>query len=113
MAGFVGEQFAMPEAVESLRAVNKDQSRGHMEVVSACDALNLVGILTPGERVPAILGNKAVFRDGVPVASLENGKVVDRSGADQAVLVQAYALLRRSPVETQTEPYRRVAARAI
>ena len=86
VAGFVGEQFAMPEAVESLRAVNKDQSRGHMEVVSACDPLNLVGILTPGERVPAILGNKAVFRDGVPVASLENGKVVDRSGADQAVL---------------------------
>ena len=101
VAGFVGEQFAMPEAVELLRAVNKDQSRGHMEVVSACDPLNVVGILTPGERVPAMLGNKAVFRDGVPVASLENGKVVDRSGGDQAVLAQAYALLRRSPVETQ------------
>ena len=48
-----------------------------------------------------MLGNKAVFRDGVPVASLENGKVVDRSGGDQAVLAQAYALLRRSPGETQ------------
>lgn len=113
VAGFVGEQFAMPEAVESLRTVNKDQSRGQMEAVSACDPLNLVGILTPGERVPAMLGNKAVFRDGVPVASLENGKVVDRSGADRVVLAQAYALLRRSPVETQTEPSRRVAARAL
>ena len=84
-----------------------------MEAVSACDPLNLVGILTPGERVPAMQGNKAVFRDGVPVASLENGKVVDRSGADQAVLAQAYALKRLSPVETQTEPTRRLAARAL
>ena len=53
-----------------------------MEVVSACDPLNLVGIATPGERVPSLPGNRVVFRDGVPVASLEKGIVVNRSNAD-------------------------------
>ena len=112
VAGFVGEQFAMPEAVESLRSVNKDQSRGRMQVVSACDPLNVVGILTPGDKVPATLGNKAVFKDGVPVASLENGKVVDRTGVDKSDLTQAYALLRHTPIETQGKPSR-LAARAL
>ena len=109
VSGFVGEQFAMPEAVESLRTVNKDHSRGRMQVISACDPLNVVGIITPGERVPAMLGNKAVFKDGVPLASLENGKVIDRSGADKADLAQAYGLLRRSLAETQTKTPRELA----
>ena len=109
VAGFVGEQFAMPEAIESLRSVNKDQSRGRMQVISACDPLNVVGILTPGDRVPATLGNKAVFKDGVPVASLENGKLVDRTGADKSDLAQAYALLRHPFVESQGKAYRAVA----
>jgi ATP-dependent Lhr-like helicase len=113
VAGFVGEQFAMPEAIEALRKVNKDQNRGHMQVISACDPLNVVGILTPGDRVPAVLGNKAVFKDGVPVASLESGKVIDRSGTDKSDLAQAYALLRSSPVEPKTSQVRRVAARAL
>ena len=109
VAGFVGEQFAMPEAIESLRSVNKDQSRGRMQVISACDPLNVVGILTPGDRVPATLGNKAVFKDGVPVASLENGKLVDRTGADKSNLAQAYALLRHPFVESQGKAYRAAA----
>ena len=112
MAGFVGEQFAMPEAIESLRTVNKDQSRGRMQVISACDPLNLVGILTPGHRVPATLGNKVVFKDGVPVASLENGKVVDRTGTGKSDLDQAYALLRQTSVASQWKPSR-ITARAL
>ena len=96
VAGFVGEQFALPEAVGVLRDVSKSQLQGQMEVVSACDPLNVVGILTPGERVPAILGNRVVFRDGVPLASLENGNVVNRSGADETTLAEAYSLLQPS-----------------
>ena len=69
----------------------------------------MVGILTPGDRVPATLGNKAVFKDGVPVASLENGKLVDRTGADKSDLAQAYALLRRPFVESHGKAYRAVA----
>ncbi|HVU51015.1 MAG TPA: DEAD/DEAH box helicase [Polyangia bacterium] len=65
-AGFIGEQFAAPEAVEALRAARKEARRGEIVRLSACDPLNLVGILTPGPRVPATLSNTVVFVDGVP-----------------------------------------------
>ena len=101
VSGFVGEQFALPEAVEMLRKVNRTESTGQMIAVSACDPLNLVGILTPGERVPALLGNQVVFRDGVPVASWEAGALVNRCSAGPATLAKAAALLRRSPIEKE------------
>ena len=65
--GFLGEQFALPVAVESLRATRKMPLTGEMIVLSAADPLNLVGILLPGERVPAISGRTVTFRDGVAV----------------------------------------------
>ena len=101
VSGFVGEQFALSEAVEMLRRVSRTGPTGHMIAVSACDPLNLVGILTPGERVPALLGNQVVFRDGVPVASWETGSLVNRASADQDTLARASALLRRSPIEKE------------
>ena len=63
--GFLGEQFALPVAVESLRATRKLPHTGETIVLSAADPLNLVGILVPGERVPAISGKTVAFRDGV------------------------------------------------
>jgi len=63
--GFLGEQFALPVAVESLRATRKMQPTGEAITLSAADPLNLVGILVPGERVPAISGRIVTFRDGV------------------------------------------------
>ena len=66
VAGFVGEQFAAPEALESLRAIRREATSGEMVRISACDPLNLVGIITPGPRVPATLANSVLFRDGVP-----------------------------------------------
>ena len=101
VSGFVGEQFALPEAVETLRKVNRTEPTGNMIAVSACDPLNLVGILTPGERVPALLGNQVVFCDGVPIASWETGSLVNRCSADPATLAKASALLRRSPIEKE------------
>jgi ATP-dependent helicase Lhr and Lhr-like helicase len=65
--GFLGEQFALPVAVESLRATRKLPPTGETITLSAADPLNLVGILVPGERVPAISGRTVSFRDGVPV----------------------------------------------
>ncbi len=65
--GFLGEQFALPVAVESLRATRKMPLTGETIVLSAADPLNLVGILLPGERVPAISGRTVTFRDGVAV----------------------------------------------
>jgi ATP-dependent Lhr-like helicase len=65
--GFLGEQFALPVAVESLRAEARRPERGETVVVAAADPLNLVGVLVPGERVPAVTGRSVTYRDGVPV----------------------------------------------
>ncbi len=65
--GFLGEQFALPVAVESLRATRKLPPSGETVTLSAADPLNLVGILVPGERIPAISGRTVSFRDGVPI----------------------------------------------
>jgi ATP-dependent Lhr-like helicase len=67
VAGFTGEQFAAPEAVDALRAARRAPREGAERIeVSAADPLNLVGVLTPGARVPAVLGNRVAFVDGVP-----------------------------------------------
>jgi ATP-dependent Lhr-like helicase len=69
--GFLGEQFALPVAVESVRAMRKLDAVTGTITLSAADPLNLVGILVPGERVPAISGNSVSFRDGAGVAVSE------------------------------------------
>ena len=63
---FSGEQFALPEAVEALRAVRKLPKEGERVSLSACDPLNLAGILTPGARIPAQPQNRVTYLDGVP-----------------------------------------------
>ena len=83
VTGFVGEQFALPESVEMLRTLRRAGPDGRRIVVSACDPLNLAGVLTPGPRVPALLGNRVVFRDGVPVASLQGRKLHFHSDVDE------------------------------
>ncbi|MGC2820374.1 MAG: DEAD/DEAH box helicase, partial [Candidatus Sulfotelmatobacter sp.] len=66
--GFLGEQFALPVAVESVRAMRKLDSAQGTITLSAADPLNLVGILVPGDRVPAISGNSVTYRDGTAVS---------------------------------------------
>jgi ATP-dependent Lhr-like helicase len=56
VSGFVGEQFARPEAVELLREIRRDQNVGEAPNVSAADPLNLAGIITPGPRVSPLSG---------------------------------------------------------
>jgi ATP-dependent Lhr-like helicase len=56
VSGFIGEQFALPVAVESLRASRRAPAPPVSVTLSAADPLNLVGILVPGERVPALSG---------------------------------------------------------
>ena len=65
--GFLGEQFALPIAVESLRATRRLPGTAEVVTISAADPLNLVGIIVPGERVPAISGRSVSYRDGVAV----------------------------------------------
>jgi len=71
VGGLLGEQFALPVAVESLRAARKVPPGGETITLSAADPLNLVGILVPGERVPAISGRTVSFRDGVATSPPE------------------------------------------
>ena len=63
--GFLGEQFALPVAVESVRAMRNMPLSGAVIALSAADPLNLVGILVPGERVPAISGRTVSYHDAV------------------------------------------------
>jgi ATP-dependent Lhr-like helicase len=67
--GFLGEQFALPVAVESVRATRNQPLNGETMTLSAADPLNLVGILVPGERVPAISGRTVSYRDGTAVVA--------------------------------------------
>jgi ATP-dependent Lhr-like helicase len=67
VAGPTGEQFALPEAVEALRAVRRAGPERDPVVVAAADPLNLVGLLLPGSKVPPSSGQAIVYRDGAPV----------------------------------------------
>jgi len=67
--GFLGEQFALPVAVESVRAMRGLPLSGETMTLSAADPLNLIGIVVPGERVPAISGRTVSYRDGVAVSA--------------------------------------------
>jgi ATP-dependent helicase Lhr and Lhr-like helicase len=67
VSGFMGEQFALPMAVESLRAMRKIEPSGETVTISAADPLNLVGILLPGDRVSTVSGKTVTLQDGVPL----------------------------------------------
>ena len=96
--GSTGEQFAMPEAVEALKTVRKSEPSGDLWRVSACDPLNVAGILTFGPRVPAAAANQLLFRDGVILASMESGRFVRRADFDEPTLEAVRsAFLKRAP----------------
>src|SRR5207244_3730527 len=75
VAGFGGEQFAAADAVGRLRAVRKLEKGEELVALSGADPLNLVGILTPDARVPALAANRVLLRDGIAIAAVEGGKL--------------------------------------
>jgi ATP-dependent Lhr-like helicase len=79
VTGFVGEQFALPEALDELRGARNPGPVPDVCRVAATDPCNLVGVLSPGPRVPAIVGNMVLYVDGHAVASLEAGQIVQRA----------------------------------
>jgi ATP-dependent Lhr-like helicase len=85
IAGFVGEQFALPEAVDTLRAVRRAPQEAEPVLVAAADPLNLVGILTPGARVSPFSNQVIAYRNGVPVEVGELGAVMSRLQRPHAV----------------------------
>ena len=62
VSGFRGEQFALPEAAESLRAAGKQNLRGGVKIAGA-DPMNLIGVLVVGERPSAVPGRSFVLTD--------------------------------------------------
>jgi ATP-dependent Lhr-like helicase len=74
VAGFSGEQYAMPEAIGLLRDVRRKPYTQQDVSLSAADPLNLVGILSPGTRLPSLTGNRVLYRDGMPLALLIGGE---------------------------------------
>ena len=72
VSGLLGEQFALPIAVDSLRAMRSEAATGQVVTVSAADPLNLAGIVVPGEKVPAISGRFVPFRDGVAIEPISS-----------------------------------------
>ncbi|MDQ6922850.1 MAG: DEAD/DEAH box helicase, partial [Pseudomonadota bacterium] len=75
VAGASGEQFALPEAVAMLRDTRRAASTGALVSVSGADPLNLVGVIAPGTKVPALLNNRVLYRDGVAIATLIAGEI--------------------------------------
>lgn len=96
IAGFSGEQFALPEAVGLLRDARRKPYDGQMLSLSAGDPLNLVGILTPGAKLPSLTGNRVLYRDGLPLAVYAGGDVTFLEQVDEKEQWQVRsALLRR------------------
>src|SRR6202040_2275582 len=75
VAGFSGEQFALPDAIGMLREIRRHPDADTWLAVSGSDPLNLAGILTPGPKITSRAGNRVLYRDGVPTASLSVGEV--------------------------------------
>jgi len=75
VAGFSGEQYAAPEAVTLLREARRRPPTQQHIAVSGADPLNLIGILTPGARLPSLTGNRLLYVDGLPIATFAAGEV--------------------------------------
>ena len=75
VAGFSGEQYAAPEAVTPLREARHRRDSGQYVSLSGADPLNLLGILTPGARLPSLAGNRLLYLEGVPIATYAAGEV--------------------------------------
>jgi ATP-dependent Lhr-like helicase len=99
VSGFSGEQFALPEAIGMLRATRRHPTADQWVSVSGADPLNLVGILTPGPRLPALAGNRLLYRDGIPTAVLIADDIQFLEALDDAKEWTAQKELLRGPVQ--------------
>ena len=101
VAGFTGEQYALPEAVETLRRVRRASPNGAVLTVSAADPLNVTGFITLGDRLPATASTRIAFRDGVPIATQSGNRRIeflDPLAAEQEWEVRNALLRKRIPV---------------
>ena len=95
VAGVAGEQFALPEAVGALRKIRRRGENDALIAVSAVDPVNLMGVLLPGERIAAKLGNRILLRGGLPVAVQSGDELREVEALDPELAWQAKTLLAR------------------
>ena len=76
VSGFAGEQFALPEALDALRALRRQSPEGRLIRISASDPLNLIGIIVPGERVRPHPETFLFFQDGKPVEDPKTAEAI-------------------------------------
>ena len=105
VAGISGEQFALPEAVGMLRSIRRQGPQDSLVSVSAADPLNVVGIITPGNRITSHTSNRVLYQDGAPVASLESGDTKFLVELSRATEWKAKAALVRKATLPQLRPY--------
>ncbi len=77
--GVWGEQYALGEAVTLLRSIRRKEKQGALVAISAADPLNLIGIITPGRRIPGITNNRILYQDGEPIMVMEGGEIREAS----------------------------------
>ncbi|HSI47532.1 MAG TPA: DEAD/DEAH box helicase [Ideonella sp.] len=75
IAGVSGEQFALPEAVARMREVRRQPPGNTLVCLAATDPANLLGTVLPGPKLPRTAGNRVLYRNGLPVATLVAGEV--------------------------------------
>jgi ATP-dependent Lhr-like helicase len=95
VSGVSGEQFALPEAVGQLRSIRRLAGNDTLLAISASDPLNLTGLLTPGERVPALTRNRILYRDGVPILARQGGETQVLAPDLEPTAELVHALVRR------------------
>ena len=87
VAGLAGEQFALPEAVAQLRAARRSERSG-----------KLIGVITPGDRVPALASNRILYQDGAPVLAKIGGDIRELAPMDATRRSELERVIVRRPV---------------
>jgi ATP-dependent Lhr-like helicase len=105
VAGVSGEQFAFPDAVGMLRAIRRQGAQESLISVSAADPLNVVGIITPGNRITSHTSNRILYQDGIPIASLESGETRFIVELSRTMEWKAKAALMRKATPPQLRSY--------
>ncbi len=89
VAGVSGEQYALPEAVELLRAMRNRGASETWTVVSASDPCALWGVVLPGPKIARLPGNLVIVRAGKPILALEGGRILFLAEGSDGALTEA------------------------
>ena len=76
--GFIGEQFALPQALDALRTLRRNPASEEIVLIAAADPLNLIGIITPGARLSPYSNQVVAYREGLVAGTGLLGELLSR-----------------------------------